>query len=50
MTRSRCCDYAYTTAGSPAELTAPEERGAYEIWYASDRVAGTFESIPIIVE
>jgi Ca-activated chloride channel homolog len=42
-------DYAYTTAGSPAELTAPDEPGAYEIWYASDRVEGTFESRPIIV-
>lgn len=42
-------DYAYTTEGSPVELTAPEERGAHEIWYASDRVEGTFESIPIIV-
>lgn len=42
-------DYAYTSAGNPAELTAPEEPGAYEIWYASDRVEGTFESIPIVV-
>lgn len=42
--------YAYTSAGSPVSLNAPSEPGAYEIWYASDRVEGTFASIPITVE
>lgn len=42
--------YAYTSAGSPATLNAPAEPGEYEIWYASDRVEGTFASIPITVE
>jgi Ca-activated chloride channel family protein len=41
--------YAYTANGSPATLTAPETPGNYEIWYASDRVEGTFKSIPIAV-
>lgn len=41
--------YAYTNTGSPVTLTAPEEVGNYEIWYASDRVAGTFASIDIVV-
>ncbi len=41
--------YAYTAAGSPATLTAPGEAGDYEIRYASDRVPGTFKSIPIVV-
>ncbi|HSB87566.1 MAG TPA: hypothetical protein VLD86_14750 [Ilumatobacteraceae bacterium] len=30
--------YAYTSAGNPATLTAPDQPGKYEIWYASDRV------------
>lgn len=42
-------DYAYTSEGSTVTLTAPDEAGDYEIWYASDRVEGTFESIPIVV-
>ena len=42
-------DYAYTAQGSPASLTAPAQPGSYEIWYASDRVSGTFKSIPITV-
>lgn len=42
-------DYAYTASGSPITLTAPTTAGAYEIWYASDRVEGTFESRPIRV-
>ncbi len=42
-------DYEYTTAGSPLTLTAPDQPGDYEIWYASDRVAGTFATIPIVV-
>jgi Ca-activated chloride channel family protein len=42
--------YFYTASGSPGTLTAPDEPGNYEIWYASDRVEGTFASIDIIVE
>lgn len=42
-------NYAYTSAGSPAALNAPAEAGDYEIWYASDRVEGTFASVPITV-
>ena len=42
-------DYEYTSSGNPVELTAPTTPGDYEIWYASDRVDGTFESIPIRV-
>ena len=42
-------DYVYTNSGGPVELTAPDEPGAYEIGYASDRVGGRYESIPIIV-
>jgi Ca-activated chloride channel family protein len=30
--------YAYTQDGNPATITAPDEPGKYEIWYASDRV------------
>lgn len=30
--------YVYTNTGSPVTLTAPDNPGAYEIWYASDRV------------
>jgi Ca-activated chloride channel family protein len=41
--------YAYTATGNPVELTAPAGPGNYEIWYASDRVKGTFASRPIIV-
>lgn len=42
--------YQYTSAGSPVTLNAPAEPGDYEVWYASDRVEGTFASIPITVE
>lgn len=43
--------YAYTAAGSPSKLTAPTTAGAYEIWYASDRVKKlVFKSIPITVK
>jgi Ca-activated chloride channel family protein len=42
--------YCYTSTGSPLTLSAPVEPGDYEIWYASDRVEGTFQSIPITVE
>ena len=42
-------DYAYTNEGNPVTITAPDEPGDYEIWYASDRIEGTFESIPIVV-
>ncbi|HEY7626209.1 MAG TPA: hypothetical protein VH761_04040 [Ilumatobacteraceae bacterium] len=42
--------YAYTNAGSPASLTAPDTAGNYEIWYASDRVQNVvFAKIPIVV-
>jgi Ca-activated chloride channel homolog len=42
--------YTYTASGSPLSLDAPEESGDYEIRYLSDRVSGTFASIPIRVE
>ncbi len=42
--------YAYTATGNPVTITAPATAGNYEIWYASDRVRGTYESIPIIVQ
>ncbi len=42
-------DYAYTSEGSTVTLTAPEEPGAYEIRYRSDRVGGVFASIEITV-
>jgi len=41
--------YVYTNTGSPVTLTAPDTAGAYEIRYQSDRVTGTFASIPIKV-
>jgi Ca-activated chloride channel family protein len=41
--------YAYTQNGSPVTLTAPGTPGNYEIWYASDRIAGTFGKISIKV-
>lgn len=41
--------YAYTDAGNPVTLTAPDEAGEYEIWYASDRVPGIFGRLPITV-
>ncbi len=41
--------YAYTSNGSPVTITADTTPGAYEIWYASDRVKGVFASIPITV-
>jgi len=43
-------DYAYTTDGSPLSVTAPDVPGKYEIWYASDRVKGTFGKISITVK
>jgi Ca-activated chloride channel family protein len=43
-------DWEYTSTGNPVTLTAPEEPGDYEIWYASDRVDGTFATIPIVVK
>jgi Ca-activated chloride channel family protein len=43
-------DYAYTASGSTVTLTAPVQAGNYEVWYASDRVAGIFASIPIVVQ
>ncbi len=42
-------DYAYTAEGSPITLTAPNEPGNYEIWYASDREDGTFARFDIVV-
>ena len=42
--------YDYARNGSPLTLTAPDEPGAYEIRYASDRVKGTFARRPIRVE
>lgn len=41
--------YAYTATGNPVTITAPSGPGNYEIWYASDRIEGTFKSIPIVV-
>jgi Ca-activated chloride channel family protein len=41
--------YTYTNTGSPVTLSAPDTAGAYEIRYQSDRVDGTFASIPITV-
>jgi Ca-activated chloride channel family protein len=42
-------DYKYTNTGSPVTIKAPATPGNYEVWYASDRVKGTFKSIPIRV-
>ncbi len=42
--------YKYTREGSPLSLTAPEQAGAYEIRYQSDRVGGVFASIAITVK
>jgi Ca-activated chloride channel family protein len=42
-------DYFYTYTGNPGTLTAPDTAGPFEIWYASDRVDGTFARIPITV-
>jgi Ca-activated chloride channel family protein len=42
-------DYAYTTEGSPLTISAPAVDGDYEIRYRSDRVAGVFATIPIVV-
>jgi Ca-activated chloride channel family protein len=42
--------YAYTSQGSPATITAPDDPGDYEVRYASDREgAFTFASVPIEV-
>jgi Ca-activated chloride channel family protein len=41
--------YDYTTAGSPATLTAPDAVGRYEIWYAAGAGDVTLLSIPIVV-
>lgn len=43
-------DYAYLTEGNPVTITAPNEAGDYEVWYASDRVAGVFATTPIVVK
>jgi Ca-activated chloride channel family protein len=43
-------DWDYTTVGSPITLTAPEEPGDYEVWYATGRVAVILASQPITVE
>ncbi len=42
--------YAYTASGNPVTIKAPEQPGKYEIWYASDRVPGTFGKRPIEVK
>ena len=42
--------YAYTNTGNPVTIAAPADPGKYEIWYASDRVAGTFGKRPIEVK
>ena len=42
-------DYAYTSEGSTVTLIAPEEAGAYEIRYNSDRIGGVFASVEITV-
>ena len=45
--------YAYTSSGSPLTLNAPDEPGAYEIRYSTDRggAAGkVFASVPITVK
>ena len=43
-------DYAYTTEGSTLTLTAPDEPGAYEIRYRTDRLGGVFASVDITVD
>jgi Ca-activated chloride channel homolog len=43
-------DYAYTRTGATVTITAPGLPGKYEIRYASDRVKGTFGSVPIEVK
>jgi Ca-activated chloride channel family protein len=42
--------YQYTSSGSPLTLIAPEESGEYEVRYQSDRLAGVFFSVPILVD
>lgn len=42
--------YAYTAAGSPSVLTAPDAPGSYEVRYSSDRVGIVFASRPITVK
>ena len=42
--------YAYTSTGNPVTINAPAQPGKYEIWYASDRVSGTFGKRPIEVK
>lgn len=43
--------YAYTAAGNPATIVAPDTAGAFEIWYASDRVKDlVFQRIAISVQ
>ncbi len=42
--------YDWTDRGSPTKLTAPDNPGNYEIWYASDRLRNiVFGRIPIVV-
>lgn len=42
--------YAYTASGNPVTIKAPDTAGDYELWYASDRVPGTFAKTPIAVK
>jgi Ca-activated chloride channel homolog len=42
--------YAYTGSGNPVQLDAPDDRGAFEVRYQSDRVSGTLFSLPVRVE
>lgn len=42
--------YANTSAGSPATLTAPDEPGAYEIWYTAGQNSAILRSVPITVK
>ena len=43
--------YAYTSSGNPATITAPDTVGAYEIWYASDRIKNVvFQRVNITVK
>ena len=42
-------DYAYTRAGSPVSLTAPDEPGSYEIRYVTGQGGNTLASAPVVV-
>ena len=41
--------YAYTSRGSPANLTAPAEPGAYEVRYVTGQASATLASVPVTV-